>query len=368
MERPLVRHARAAVRARTEGFSRLLWPTLQTAVAAGIAWELARRLLDHPSPMFAPITTVVAMGFTAGRRGRAAVFFVVGVALGIGIADLLLTVLDAGGVQITVIVFVAMCLGLLVSRDPLFVTQVAISALLLITVDRSTGGLAPDRLGDALVGGAVALVFSVVLFPIDPVAEVRRGTEPVVTRVVESLRDSAYALVHGDLERAERARSFHVDDAELTEIVAVALEATRVAVRRRRDRTRVWEYAMAVGHLETVTRGTRTIGGATRRLVTTGQTPRADLAGVVEQLAHSVDLLGQALERDDPPTLEAARAAAVSAAVDAAAIPADAGIGVGTIVHLVQALAVAVLRATGLDAGEAASLTAAPPLGSRRPS
>ena len=368
MRHPLVLRARVVLRARTEGFGRLLWPTLQTAIAAGLAWEIARRFLHHPSPMFAPITTVVAMGFTAGRRGRAAVFFVVGVALGIGIADLLLAVLRPGGVQIAITVFLAMCLALLVSREPLFVTQVAISALLLITVDRDTSGLAPDRLGDALVGGAIALVVATLLFPIDPIAEVKRGTEPVISRVVESLRGSAYALAHADLERAEQARAFHVDDAELTEIVAVSLDATRVALRRRRDRARVWEYAMAVGHLEAVTRGTRTIAGAARRLIVAGRAPREDLAGAVEQLAHAIDLLGQALERDDEATREAARAAAVEATATAAAIPADAGIGVGTIVHLVQALGLATLRASGLDAGEAAALTGPSPPGNPRPS
>ena len=59
-----------------------LWPTIQTAAAAGIAWELCVRLLDHPRPIFAPIVAIVAMGFTAGRRGRAAVLLVVGVAIG----------------------------------------------------------------------------------------------------------------------------------------------------------------------------------------------------------------------------------------------------------------------------------------------
>ncbi|MFN8222539.1 MAG: FUSC family protein [Gaiellales bacterium] len=356
----LVRRARAALEARTEGFSRLLWPTAQTALAAGLAWELARRGLDHRSPMFAPITTVVAMGFTAGRRGRAAVFLVVGVALGIGIADLMLTVLDPGGPQIGIIVFVAMCLALLVSREPLFVTQAAISGLLLITVDRDMGGLAPDRLGDALVGGGVALVVATVLFPIDPVAEVQRGTEPVVARLVESLRDSAHGLAHGDLARAERARSFTVADTELAEIVSVSLDATRVALRRRRDRSRVWEYAVAVGHLETVIRGARTIAGASRRLVVAGRTPRADLAAAVAALASAVELLGSALEEAAGHAYDETRAAAVEAARLARSIPADTGIGVGTIVHLVHVLAVAVVRATGVEAAEAEAMCGVP--------
>jgi uncharacterized membrane protein YgaE (UPF0421/DUF939 family) len=55
-------------------------PILQTAVATGLAWEICVRGLDHRRPIFAAIVAIVAMGFSAGRRGRAALLLVIGVA------------------------------------------------------------------------------------------------------------------------------------------------------------------------------------------------------------------------------------------------------------------------------------------------
>jgi uncharacterized membrane protein YgaE (UPF0421/DUF939 family) len=101
----------------------LLWPTLQTAVAAGIAWEISVRLFDHARPIFAPIVAIVAMGFTAGRRGRAAVLLVLGVAIGIGVGDVLVRVLDRGGIQVAVVVFVAMMATLFLTRESLVVVK-----------------------------------------------------------------------------------------------------------------------------------------------------------------------------------------------------------------------------------------------------
>jgi hypothetical protein len=75
-----------------------------------LSWELCVRVLDHPRPIFAPITAIVAMGFTAGRRGRAALLLVLGVAIGIRVGDVRVRMLDRGGIQIAVVVFVAMTL------------------------------------------------------------------------------------------------------------------------------------------------------------------------------------------------------------------------------------------------------------------
>ena len=126
--------AAAWARTGTERVRPLLWPTLQTAVGAGLAWELCVRLLDHPQPIFAPIVSIVAMGFTAGRRGRAAVLLVLGVAIGIGIGDLLVRVLDRSGVEVAVVVFVAMSITLFLTRESLDVGKDTAGALVEIIV------------------------------------------------------------------------------------------------------------------------------------------------------------------------------------------------------------------------------------------
>ena len=326
----------------------VLGPMFQTAVAAGLAWELCVRVLDHPRPIFAPITAIVAMGFTAGRRGRAALLLVLGVAIGIGVGDVLVRMLDRGGIQIAVVVFVAMTLTLFLTREPIVVIQAGISAALLVGVDRQSTGLAPDRFEDALAGAAVAGVIAVLLFPIDPLEVVGLRARPIFATLDRSLTEAASALRDDRLDRAELARSLRVDERTLADAVSVAREATRIAPRRRRQRGRVDEIARAVSHLDTVVRGVRTIAGASRRIVREGAAPRADLAEVIEALAAALHSLDRWLETSDEVFRERTRRDAETAAARAGVVRAE-GIGPATIAHLVQALAFEIRRATGTD-------------------
>ena len=70
-----------------------------------------------------------------------------------------------------------------------FYNQTAISAILVVALPN--GGTGAERLFDALVGGGIALVFSVLLFPADPVALLRTAL------------DSALAALSGTLTRLD---------------------------------------------------------------------------------------------------------------------------------------------------------------------
>ena len=55
-----------------EAFDRLgtgVWPILQTAVAASLAWFLASAVLGHGQPFFAAIAAVISTGVVVGREG-----------------------------------------------------------------------------------------------------------------------------------------------------------------------------------------------------------------------------------------------------------------------------------------------------------
>ena len=181
---------------RLRGAAASLWPLLQAALAGAIAWELAQRVPGHERPIFAPIVAIVAMGISAGRRARQAVRLVLGAALGIAIADVLVRLLGTGPVQLGLVVFLAMALALAISREPIFVTQAGISALLVVAVERQTQGWAPDRLIDALIGAAVRdLLFSTKLLA-EPAGAT--ATAAVLAKLIP-LRDGARvaAIVSG---------------------------------------------------------------------------------------------------------------------------------------------------------------------------
>ena len=69
---------------------------------------LARYVVGHPRPFFAPIATVTVLGITLGQRTRRAIQIAVGVALGILVADLAVQLIGTGAWQLAVILFVGM--------------------------------------------------------------------------------------------------------------------------------------------------------------------------------------------------------------------------------------------------------------------
>ena len=185
--------ASAAARA---GIKRLraVWFTLvQTSVAAGLSWYLAHDVLGHPQPFFAPIAAAVSLSVSNVLRAQRAIQMMIGVTLGIGMGTLVQGLLGPGSVAITVAALIALCVAVFIGhgyigQGMMFANQTVISAILVLALYRSNVGF--ERIYDALIGGAVAIVFAVVLFPADPL------------KVLRSARIGVLGVLHGVLSRA----------------------------------------------------------------------------------------------------------------------------------------------------------------------
>ena len=148
-------------------------PAIQAGVAAGLAWFVAADLLNHSGPFFAPISAVIVLGAAAGKRWRRAMEMVVGVALGIAVADLIVLAIGVGPVQIAVVVTLAILTSILLGGSNVFVGQAAASAVLVATFAPPSGGIYVNRFIDALIGGAVGLVVMAAI-PFNPLTRVQR--------------------------------------------------------------------------------------------------------------------------------------------------------------------------------------------------
>lgn len=323
------------------------WPVLQTAAASGFAWWLCREFLHHPRPVFAAVTVIVAMGASAGRRGRQVITIVVATALGIGLGDLLLSVLGAGPVAVGVVVLLAMTLALLINPDPLFTTNVAISGMIFVATER-TQGLTPDRLLDGLIGGGVAILFSVFLFPLSPVRHVRETAAPVLAAVRAALEDTSAALRDGNPARSERAWHRVFDHPAVRDAVRLGNDVTRIAIRRRADRVRMVQQSAVLDHLPQIARTTHVLAGVAHRIVRErGGSPR--LAEPVEELARGVEALACWLEDESPATRAQVVGHARRASEQSAALGLGQGLAEGTLLHLSQSVARRLLLAAGED-------------------
>ena len=92
---------RTSLDTRLERWRAKRWQIAQCAVAAGVAWFVAKDLLGHTTPFFAPVAAVVSLGTSYGQRLRRVAEVTVGVAIGVFGADLLVHFIGQGGWQIT---------------------------------------------------------------------------------------------------------------------------------------------------------------------------------------------------------------------------------------------------------------------------
>ncbi|MGZ8649913.1 MAG: FUSC family protein [Solirubrobacteraceae bacterium] len=109
-------------------------PILLAALAASLAWFIARYVLGQRAPFFAPIAALVVIGLTVGQRARRAVELAVGQAVGILVADALIGVIGIGVVQIALVIVLAMVTAVLVGSGPLLTQQAATSAARVATI------------------------------------------------------------------------------------------------------------------------------------------------------------------------------------------------------------------------------------------
>src|SRR3954465_8040684 len=185
------------------------WGVVQCAVGGALAWEIAERVLHHKGPFFASVAAIVGLGVSYTQRLRRVVEIALGVALGVGLGDLLVRVIGHGAWQLGLVVLIAMSVALLLDGGGLIVNQAALQAVFVIALPPPAGGYA-GRGMDALVGGAVALAVAFVS-PADARRPMREAGADVVTTLARALRESADAARAGDADAAyeslELARS-----------------------------------------------------------------------------------------------------------------------------------------------------------------
>lgn len=170
-------------------------PLLQSTAAVTAAWVIAERAAGHPDPLFAPITAMIALGFERGERGLGAVRVVVGVVIGVAAGELGVVALGSGARSLALTTFAAMAFTHAMGADRLIRNQAAASAI--ITVALAGGQAGVNRLVDVLIGAAVALVFTQVLFSPEPVALLCRTETAALTSMRDGLEATAEALERG---------------------------------------------------------------------------------------------------------------------------------------------------------------------------
>jgi len=337
------------------------WQIGQCAVAAGAAWLVAKEVLGHSQPFLAPVAAIVCLGVTYGQRLRRVAEVTVGVAVGVGVADLFIHWAGTGLWQITAIVAVAMTAAVLLDAGNLLVTQAAVqSVIVAILLPNPDAGL--SRWLDAVAGGAVALVAATVV-PRAPLRRPREHAARIVGDLARLLRAATASLEEGSVDRAvatlEDARATETALDDLRTAAREGLDVVRSSPWRRRHRPAVRKMAQLVVPLDRAMRNTRVL---VRRIVAAtraGETIPGTYLALVEQVAEAADLIADEFASGRLPVI--ARDSLADVAQQTAIQTLHVGLSSAVVLAQVRSIVVDLLQLTGLSAEDARELMPAPP-------
>lgn len=320
-----------------------LWPVLQQAVAAALSWWIADDLIDHHVPLFAPIATLVALNTPLGGRGTNTVRVLVGVISGVVVGQLAFTLLGHGTVTVGVAVLGALLVALLIDGRRITMAQAAVGAVICVAAGQQAG---TDRVLDALVGGAVALVFSQLLFPVHPLTLLRKAESTTLSGLADALGLTAREMDAEDDERASRTwdevRAVYTLLDELGRARADSVAVAGRTLHRRGDREHLTRETATALHLDLLGNSCFTL---VRRALALDTRHRQALAPTLRALSGALDALAAA------PGSRAVRRHATRRVLDAVRDAPDAGPApTVTVWESVRLVAQDVLVFTGVDA------------------
>ncbi|MFC3689815.1 FUSC family protein [Aquipuribacter hungaricus] len=329
---------------------------VQSAVAAGLAYWVASTVLGHEQPFFAPVAAIVGLGASYRQRGRRAVEIVVGVAIGVGVGDLVVALVGPSIWVLVLAVLVAMSLAVFLDVGALVVTQAGVqSAIVTTLVANPSQGL--DRWLDAVVGGATALLIAV-LSPVGPLRRPREHAVEVLRTLADLLRDAVSANRTGDVDLArrtlERARETEYSLGQLRDLTEERSDAASLSLLRRSRSRRARSDAHAATVLDLAVRNARVLVRRADVAVEREDPIPAEVLRLVGDLADVVDHL--AAGYDDPAQQPLLRRELTALAERSSTFAVPLGLSGATVLAQCRSLVTDLLRLTGLGHGEALGL------------
>ncbi|GGL24927.1 FUSC family protein [Phycicoccus endophyticus] len=329
---------------------------VQIGTGVVLAWTIARQALGHAQPFFAPVTAILCLGLTYGQRLRRIVEVGVGVAIGVLVGDVIVVLLGSGGVQMALVVVLAMAIGIVVSSGQLVVVQAGVQSVFIVAFVASTGeGF--SRWLDAVVGGVVALVIGT-LVPTSPIARPRAEAARTVRAVAATLHEVASALRAGDPVAAggalEQARSLEDQLSDLRTAAAEGVAVVRQSPLLRGHRPQAVAASALVVPLDRCVRNLRVLARRALVAVRREEVVPEHYVALVDELARAAEDLARVLDEHTLPSagrgvLE--RVAGLSARAEPAA-----GLSAEMVRGQVRSMVVDLLVVAGLDDDEALQL------------
>ncbi len=329
-------------------------PIVQCALAAGLAWWVASGPVGHVGPFFAPIAAVVSLGLSLGARLRRSVELVCGVTIGIGVGDLIISMIGSGPWQIALVVAMAMSTAVLINSGPVFSMQAGNSAVLVATLipPGGTGGI--DRMVDALIGGLVGIAV-VAMVPTHPVRRARRDAAGILATAADVLRKVEAGLVENNpkpIDTAlQQARATQPAIDGMRTHLKGGREVSRLSPLYWNTKPRLERLTAAADPIDNAMRNIRVLARRSLTLVRDDEILDPRLVQRIEELADAVDVLREMIlaePGDQPDQAEAARVLRSVARRMTPELVEGAGLSATVVFAQLRSLIVDLMQAAGL--------------------
>lgn len=337
-------------------------PILQCSLAAALAWFLAKDVVGHALPFFAPTAAIVSIGTAFGARLRRSLELVVGVAVGIGVGDLFISQVGTGVWQLALVVAVAMALAIFLDGGPIIGMQASGSAVLVATLMPPESGAGLSRMVDALIGGLVGVVV-VAALPLHPVRRAREQAAAILGVMSTALTDCANGLLEQDPAKLRTAltsvRATQQQLDSLRKSLEGGREVSRISPLYWNSRGRLERLRAAADPLDNAVRNTRVLLRRSLTLVRDDEILDPRLIEEVEQLAQAVDVVRRMVlaERgEQPDRAEAARALRAVAKQARPELVAGAGLSAHVVFAQIRSTLVDLMQVCGVQRVSAIAL------------
>jgi uncharacterized membrane protein YgaE (UPF0421/DUF939 family) len=347
------RRSHAELRVRLRRLGQRIFFILQCGIGAGGAWWVAKDLLHHPAPFFAPVTAMICLGMSYGQRLRRVADVMVGVAVGVLVGDLFTHYFGSGAWQIIVVAVIAMSFATLLGAGLLLITQAGVQSVIVTTLV-APPGQAFYRWFDAVIGGSLALLLTLVA-PAAPIRRPRQRAAAVVQELSDILADTAAALRRHDADLASRTLARARESEGMLRDLRAASEEGMAVVRlspiRRRHLPAVQVIADLLEPLDRAIRNLRVLVRRAAIATWRGEQVPAAYVALIISLAEVTGEIAAELRARNIPT--AARRGLQAIAEFSAVIDPSAGLSSEVVRAQIRSMVVDLLMLTGLPYEEA---------------
>ncbi len=326
----------------------------QIVAAATGAYAFAHFALQHTTPLLAATVTVSSLGLVRDARPRRVAETVLGMIVGIAVAEVLLLSVGTGPWQIATALAITIVVARFLSKQASFAIAAAIQSLIVMIVPAPDGG--PFlRLLDGLVGGIAALIVTA-LIPRNTRRGVARDAAHVFDAINGTVETLAQALRRGSRMRAERgldkARAVDPLVSAWREGLDSAAAISRISPWLMTRKAELVRQQEVVASIDLATRNLRVVARRAVYLCDDGE-PRPVAAELLEGLGRGAALVGESV--DDIAQQPVARAAltAIAEHLDPREVVPGGTLGDQNMIAALRPLAVDLLVAAGMPRAEA---------------